>query len=185
MFAHVMKDIANYGDSPGERGSVVGFALDFGPQALVAYRCARWVRGAVRRPSRWIPALLLAAPCLVMTAFARIAYDIHLDSSADIGPGLRLFHFGGVLLRECTLGDRCVVHHQVRIEPLPLQDLGPRIGSRVWIGPHARIVGPVTIGDGATIGGGAVVTHDVPAGALVAGNPARTTLIHYDNSALL
>jgi maltose O-acetyltransferase len=47
------------------------------------------------------------------------------------------------------------------------------IGSDVWIGGGAIILPGVTIGDGAVVGAGSVVTRDVPAGATVAGNPAR------------
>ncbi len=41
------------------------------------------------------------------------------------------------------------------------------------IGANATVLGGITIGEGAMVGAGAVVTHDVPAGALVVGNPAR------------
>ncbi|MBD9398792.1 MULTISPECIES: sugar O-acetyltransferase [unclassified Pseudomonas] len=47
------------------------------------------------------------------------------------------------------------------------------IGRNVWIGAGALILPGVTIGDDALIGAGSVVTRDVPAGAKVAGNPAR------------
>ncbi len=47
------------------------------------------------------------------------------------------------------------------------------IGRNVWIGGGAIILPGVTIGDDAIIGAGSVVTRDVPAGATVAGNPAR------------
>ena len=48
-----------------------------------------------------------------------------------------------------------------------------RIGDNVWIGGGAIILPGVTVGDDAVIGAGSVVTRDVPAGAVVVGNPAR------------
>ena len=47
------------------------------------------------------------------------------------------------------------------------------IGKRAWIGSHATILPGVTIGDGAIVAAGAVVTKDVPAGVLAAGNPCK------------
>lgn len=47
------------------------------------------------------------------------------------------------------------------------------IGNDVWIGARAMILGGVTIGDGAVVGAGAVVTKDVPPYAIVGGVPAR------------
>ena len=48
-----------------------------------------------------------------------------------------------------------------------------RIGPFAWIGGGAIILPGVIIGADATVGAGAIVTRDVPAGATVAGNPAR------------
>jgi UDP-2-acetamido-3-amino-2,3-dideoxy-glucuronate N-acetyltransferase len=47
------------------------------------------------------------------------------------------------------------------------------VQTRASIGSNATILSGVTIGPGATVGAGAVVTRDVPAGATVAGNPAK------------
>lgn len=49
-----------------------------------------------------------------------------------------------------------------------------RIGSNAWIGGGAIILPGVTVGDDAIVGAGIVVTRDVPAGATVVGNPARS-----------
>jgi acetyltransferase-like isoleucine patch superfamily enzyme len=48
-----------------------------------------------------------------------------------------------------------------------------RVGKRASIGTNATILGGISIGEGAMIGAGSVVTRDVPAFAIVAGNPAR------------
>jgi acetyltransferase-like isoleucine patch superfamily enzyme len=47
------------------------------------------------------------------------------------------------------------------------------VGDDVWIGSHATVLPGVTVGDGAVVGAGAVVTHEVPAGAVVGGVPAE------------
>jgi len=43
----------------------------------------------------------------------------------------------------------------------------------VWIGCNVTVIGGVTIGNDVVIGAGSVVTHDIPDGALAAGNPCR------------
>jgi acetyltransferase-like isoleucine patch superfamily enzyme len=48
-----------------------------------------------------------------------------------------------------------------------------RIGDDVWIGMHAMVMKGVTVGDGAVVAAGAVVTRDVAPRTVVAGNPAR------------
>ncbi len=49
----------------------------------------------------------------------------------------------------------------------------PYIGNNVQIGANALVIGGINIGDNAIIGGGAIVTHDVPKNAVVVGNPAK------------
>lgn len=51
---------------------------------------------------------------------------------------------------------------------------GPTVGQDVKIGTGAKLLGPVTIGDGASIGANAVVLHDVAPGAVAVGVPARS-----------
>lgn len=56
------------------------------------------------------------------------------------------------------------------------------IGHDVWIGRSAIVLPGVTIGDGAVVGAGAVVTKDVPPYAIVAGNPARLIRYRFDEA---
>lgn len=58
------------------------------------------------------------------------------------------------------------------------------VGNDVWIGLEALILPGVTIGDGAVIGARAVVAHDVPPYAIVAGNPARVVRRRYDDATI-
>lgn len=48
-----------------------------------------------------------------------------------------------------------------------------RICARAWIGAGASILPGITVGENAVVGAGSIVTRDVPANAIVAGNPAR------------
>lgn len=86
--------------------------------------------------------------------------------------------------QEITIGDYCAISDNVQIldsDFHPMTYNGKtstmskpiHIGNHVWIGRSAIILKGVTIGDGAIVGAGSIVTHDVPPGCLVAGNPAR------------
>jgi len=47
------------------------------------------------------------------------------------------------------------------------------VGANVWIAAGVTIIGGVTVGENSVVAAGSVVTHDVPPGTLVGGNPAR------------
>jgi maltose O-acetyltransferase len=89
----------------------------------------------------------------------------------------------GVVIGEDTLLSPEVMiytmSHVFNDRNVPIRDQGYEelhpvvVGRDVWIASRVIILPGVTIGDGAVIGAGAVVTHDVPAYAVVAGNPAR------------
>lgn len=72
-----------------------------------------------------------------------------------------------------TIGEKTVVYHQTTIGVINGNRKGPIIGSNVFIGCGAKILGPVVIGDNAKIGAGSVVLCDVLAGATAVGVPAR------------
>jgi acetyltransferase-like isoleucine patch superfamily enzyme len=58
------------------------------------------------------------------------------------------------------------------------------IGNDVWIGFNVIVISGVTIGDGAAIGAGSVVAKDVPAYAVVSGNPARVVRYRFNEEAI-
>jgi acetyltransferase-like isoleucine patch superfamily enzyme len=68
--------------------------------------------------------------------------------------------------------------------PIRMQGEGKQgaiiIGNDVWVGARAIVLTGVTIGDGAVIGAGAIVTRSIPANAIVVGNPARVVAMRGD-----
>jgi maltose O-acetyltransferase len=137
---------------------------------------------------RELRATLLAEMLGTVGENAVIRPPFHCDYGVHIHVGRNLFvNFGCVFLdcAEIILGDDVQIGPAVQIYT-PTHPLDPevrrsglegarpvRVGSNVWIGGAAVILPGVTIGDDAVIGAGSVVTRDVPAGAIVVGNPAR------------
>ena len=99
------------------------------------------------------------------------ASDIH--PGAKLGEGLRMPHPTGVVIhRDAILGANCLIMQQVTIGQLA-GAAAPILGANVYVGAGAKILGAVTIGDGARIGANAVVLEDVPPGCTAVGVPAR------------
>lgn len=90
-----------------------------------------------------------------------------------IGPGLFVSHGQGTVLSAERIGANLQVHQGVTVGWDYRGDRLPVIGDDVFIGAGAKILGPVTVGDGARIGANAVVVCDVPPGATAVGIPAR------------
>ena len=103
---------------------------------------------------------------------------VELPPETSVGPQLRLIHPQAIVVNGQTqIGARCVLRASTTIGNVMNKDgtstASPTIGDDVELGAGVIVVGPVTLGDGARVGAGAVVIKDVPAGAVVVGNPAR------------
>jgi len=114
---------------------------------------------------------------------ARWLTGIEIHPAAQIGSGFFADHGMGVVIGEtAVVGDNVTLYHDVTLGGvMPAVDSQaqktikrhPTIEDDVIIGAGAQILGPVTVGKCARIGGNSVVTRDVPAGQTVVGIPAK------------
>ena len=98
----------------------------------------------------------------------------HITAIGEITIGDNLLTGQYVIISDNAHGDSTADQLSIPPSERELTTKGAvRIGNNVWIGDRVAILSGVTIGDGAIIGSNAVVTHDVPARAVVGGVPAR------------
>ena len=121
--------------------------------------------------------------------------DIEYEGFIDFGSGIQINDYVHIaVISHISIGDNTLVasrvfisdHNHGRFDGITIEN-GPdtppaqrplhakpvRIGKNVWIGESVCVLPGVTIGDGVVIGAGSVVTRDIPARCLAAGNPAR------------
>lgn len=160
-------------------------------------------RGAQIAPDAWVSGSVISVGCQVATGCK--IYRATLSGQVKVARytslwGPSIFVSGGG--QGVEIGSFCSIAHHVSMQeqfhnsqrtttyfiernlldqpdpPEALISKGPvRIGHDVWIGAGAQVLSGVTIGDGAIVAAGAIVTRDVAPYAVVAGNPAR--LIRY------
>jgi len=117
-------------------------------------------------------------------AFVEVQRDVTIGRNCKISS--HTFVCEGV-----SIGDNCFIGHGVMfindrfpcsvnasgalasLEDWEHRFVRTQIGREVSIGTNATIMGGITVGDGAYIGAGSVVTKDIPAGQVWVGNPAR------------
>ena len=138
------------------------------PNRLLAWR--RWL---LRRFGAKI------APTVNIRSSARIRHPWLLEMGAysTLADHVEVYNLGPLKIGDHTVVSQnshlCNGTHDYRDPSLPLTRPEMTIGSGVWICADAFIGPGVTIGDNTLVGARAVVTRDLPAGVIAAGNPAR------------
>ncbi|WP_414840881.1 serine O-acetyltransferase EpsC [Enterococcus saccharolyticus] len=108
--------------------------------------------------------------------FWRFMTGIEIHPGAKIGQGVFIDHGMGLVIGETAeVEDDVILHHNVTLGGTGKHKTKrhPTVKKGALISAHVQILGPVTIGERAKVGAGAVVLHDIPADATAVGVPAK------------
>ena len=159
-------DYLRYSDNNSFIGRLVTYKKKCGYEWSYWFRTYRYLNShTLLKPLAFLARLHYHKLCV------KYGFDIP-SQIKHVGRGFKLEHFSYVAIHtDAYIGDNVTIHHGCTIG---VKDNGiPIIKDGVDIGAGAIVMGNVTVGENALIGAHSVVTHDVPAGAKVAGNPAR------------
>lgn len=119
----------------------------------------------------------LGVECHILTPmYINIAKNLHIGKNVSIGPYFKCMSAGNIFIDDdvqIAMGVSIITNnHDVYDRPvLTIKDV--HIQKNVWIGANTIILPGIRIGENAIVGAGSVVTHDVEANTMVAGNPAK------------
>ena len=155
---------------------VKGLVLHPAFRVVLTLRCCQ-AAARCALPLRW----LLLTPARVLHRLASQYAGIELPWRTSVAPGLALTHARGIVVNAgARIGSNVTLFHGVTLGQRDhIDDEGrrftayPVIENEVWIGPHAIVVGGVTIGKGSRIAGGAYVFESIPPHSVVLGNPGK------------
>jgi acetyltransferase-like isoleucine patch superfamily enzyme len=121
--------------------------------------------------------------CLIdYDVYVRYPFKVSIGNHTTINRGCRLYSSFMVKEAEIIIGNNVALAPHVMFfaaghdhRTIDLKDTAAtiRIGDYVWIGGGSYILQGVTVGEGAIIGAGSIVTRDVPAWTIALGNPAK------------
>lgn len=136
-----------------------------GFHAIQSYRIAHWLWQQDRR-------------VLALYFQHRISelFDVDIHPAARLGSGIMLDHATGLVIGEtAVVSDDVSILHAVTLGGSGAQggDRHPKVGRGVLLSTGAKLLGDITIGEGAKIGAGSLVLEDVPPHVTVAGVPAK------------
>ena len=103
-------------------------------------------------------------------------FGIDIPYATKIGSGFFIGHFGGITVSQFSvIGKNCNISQTVTLGQANRgKNKGyPTLGDNVYIGPGAKIVGSVKIGNNVAIGANCVVTKDIPDNSVVVGIPGK------------
>jgi serine O-acetyltransferase len=102
------------------------------------------------------------ALALLVAAVNRVLTGVEIPPTAQFGKGLVIVHGHGIVVHHATrAGENCTLYQQATIGSRSVEGLPPVLGDGVTLFPGAKVLGDITIGDGASVGANAVVIEDL------------------------
>ena len=172
MFESISSDLKRLSEKESSARAVVRGVLSQGFQAVLTYRFFHYLKmkKIPSQPFRFF-----------IERFIEITTGISIPAECKIGRGLRIHHFGGIIMHpSAQIKDNCTLYHGVTIGDRGGYGKAPKIGNNVLIGAGAKIIGEIEIGDNCRIGANAVVIKSIPDGSTVFGNPCRIVPLKED-----
>ena len=165
-FMFLREAVAAYRErDPAARSDIEVLLCYPGLHAQLWHRLAHWL---------WLRRMRLVAR--IVSHLSRFLTGIDIHPAARLGRRLVLDHGMGIVVGETAeIGDDCYLYHQVTLGGTSSlrEKRHPTLGRGVTVGAGAKVLGAITVGDGARVGANAVVVEDVPANVTVVGIPAR------------
>ncbi|HSR63551.1 MAG TPA: serine O-acetyltransferase [Gammaproteobacteria bacterium] len=166
MFKRFKQDIAViFERDPAARSVLETIFTCPGFQGIVFHRFNHWL---------WNKRLHFLAR--LFAHLARFLTGIEIHPGATIGERFFIDHGMGIVIGETSeIGNDVSIYHGVTLGGTTWQKgkRHPTLQDNVVVGAGAKILGPITVGEGARVGSNAVVVKDIPAGATVVGVPGR------------
>ncbi|QOY92336.1 serine O-acetyltransferase [Paludibaculum fermentans] len=164
MFSTFRQDVEQKFPPPLTLRTCIVAFFEMSVWAVGIFRFGKWVDRLRFRPAR--KALLVVY--FFLYKISEALSGIRISIYSEIGPGLIVHNFGGVIIHG-RLGRNCVIVQGAQlIARADGKDSGwPTLGDNVYVGSGAKVLGGIRIGDNVRIGANAVVMTDVPDGAVV------------------
>jgi len=176
MFETIKEDIQVVFDrDPAAKSGLETLLACPGMHAILFHRLNHWL---------WKHGLYLLAR--LMAHVARFLTGVEIHPGAIIGRRFFIDHGMGIVIGETAeIGDDCSIYHGVTLGGTSWNKgkRHPTLKNDIVIGAGAKILGPITLNDGARVGSNAVVVKDVPAGATVVGIPGHVVALKEAKSA--
>jgi len=157
-----------------------------GLRIIVVHRLTHWVYLKHKNGGKlkWLWRILSIPAGLLKLTLMKLSTQSDISKDCEIEGGVSFSDQGNIIFGARKAGAGTVIGTRVTVGMNHIDKGRPEIGRNVWIGPDCVVFGAITVGDGATLLPGTVLSKSIPAGVVMQGNFPRLMLRNFDNSEL-